>query len=43
MNQELLIWRKTEELIVANLTQGFKAHFTLLDEKFRGRFEDVLK
>ena len=43
MDQELILWRKTEELIVANLTQGFKAHFTLLDEKFRGSFEDVLK
>jgi hypothetical protein len=43
MGQELLLWRKQEELIVANLTQGFKAHFHLLDEKFRGRFEDVLK
>jgi hypothetical protein len=43
MDQELLLWRKTEELIVANLTQGFKAHFTVLDEKFRGNFEDVLK
>lgn len=43
MGQELLLWRKSEELIVVNLTQGFKAHFTVLDENFRGTFEDVLK
>jgi hypothetical protein len=43
MNQELILWRKTEELIVVNLTQGFKAHFTMLDENFRGTFEDVIK
>ena len=43
MGQELFLWRKKEELIVVNLTQGFKAHFTLLDENFHGRFEDVLK
>lgn len=43
MGQELVIWRKTQELIVVNLTQGFKAHFNLIDENFRGTFEDVLK
>lgn len=43
MGQELILWRKTEELIVVNLTQGFKAHFNLLDESFNGKFEDVLK
>jgi hypothetical protein len=43
MDQELLLWRKLEELIVVNLTQGFKAHFILTDENFRGTFEDVLK
>jgi hypothetical protein len=43
MGQELLLWRKAEELIVVNLTQGFKAHFNVLDENFRGTFEDVLK
>jgi hypothetical protein len=41
--QELLLWRKKEELIVVNLTQGFKAHFNLVDENFHGTFEDVLK
>lgn len=43
MGQELVLWRKAQELIVVNLTQGFKAHFNLLDENFRGTFEDVLK
>jgi hypothetical protein len=43
MDQELIIWRKTEEVIVANLTQGFKAHFTMLNENFPGTFDDVLK
>lgn len=43
LEQELLLWRKKEELIVVNLTQGFKAHFNLVDENFHGRFEDVLK
>ncbi len=43
MRQDLLLWRKAEELIVVNLTQGFKTHFTVMDENFRGTFEDVLK
>jgi hypothetical protein len=43
MGQELILWRKAQELIVVNLTQGFKAHFNLLEENFRGTFEDVLK
>ena len=43
MGQELLFWRKQQELIVVNLTQGFKAHFISADETFRARFEDVLK
>lgn len=43
LGQELLLWRKTEELIVVNLTQGYKAHFNLVDENFHGKFEDVLK
>ncbi len=43
MGQELLLWRKAEELIVVNLTQGYKAHFNLVDENFHGKFEDVLK
>lgn len=43
MDQELILWRKTQELIVANLTQGFKAHFSLVDENFHGTFEDMLK
>jgi hypothetical protein len=43
MGQELIVWRKPSELIVANVTQGFKAHFFITDENFRGSFEDVLK
>ena len=43
LNQELVLWRKAQELIVVNLTQGFKAHFLIADESFRATFEDVLK
>lgn len=43
MNQELILWRKASELVVANVTQGFKAHFFVHDENFRGTFQDVLK
>lgn len=41
--EDLILWRKKEELIVVNLTQGFKAHFNLTDENFRADFQDVLK
>jgi hypothetical protein len=41
--QDLLIWRKQEELIVVNLTQGYKVHFMLPDESFRGTYEDMIK
>ena len=41
--EDLLLWRKAEELIVVNLTQGFKAHFLLKDESFPFTFRDVLK
>lgn len=43
MGQQLVMWRKTQELIVVNLTQGYKVHFNMLDENFRATFEDVLK
>ncbi len=43
MGQELIVERRSQEVIVANLSQGFKAHFTMLDENFRGTFQDVLK
>ena len=43
MGQNLVMWRKTQELIVVNLTQGYKVHFNILDENFRATFEDVLK
>ncbi len=43
MGQELILERRAQEVIVANLSRGFKAHFTMLDENFRGTFQDVLK
>ena len=43
MGQELVLWVKTEELIVVNLTQGFKAHFGLFHEKTGMRLEDMVK
>jgi hypothetical protein len=43
MGQELLFWPKPSELIVANLTQGFKAHFLGEREKFHGHLKDVIK
>jgi hypothetical protein len=43
MGQELVLWRKAHELIVVNLTQGFKAHFYDVDEKFHANFQDVLE
>jgi hypothetical protein len=43
MGQDLLIWRKQEELIVVNLTQGYKVHFMLPDESFRATYEDMIK
>lgn len=43
MGKDLILVRKPEELIVANLTQGFKAHFNILDKNFHGKFEDVLE
>lgn len=42
-DQDLILWRKKEELIVVNLTQGFKAHYNLTDENFLVNFQDVLK
>ena len=43
MDQELILWRKQQELIVVNLTQGYKVHFLLSDENFRASFQDVLQ
>lgn len=43
LNQDLIFWPKAEELIVVNLTQGFKAHFGMYQEKWGARFEDVIK
>lgn len=41
--QDLIFWRKADEVILVNLTQGFKAHFLVNQQSFRARFEDVLK
>ncbi len=43
MGQELIVERRSQEVIVANISRGFKAHFTMLDENFLGTFQDVLK
>lgn len=43
LNQEILFWRKAHELILVNLTQGFKAHFLIRDESFSASFADMLK
>jgi hypothetical protein len=43
LDQDLVVWRKAEEVIVVNLTQGFKAHFILSRENISTRFEDMLK
>jgi len=42
LGQELIVIKRPEEIIVANLTHDFKAHFGFLDEKFNARYEDVL-
>lgn len=41
--QELLFWLKAEELIIVNLSQGFKAHFPRENISGGFRFKDVLK
>lgn len=43
LDQEILFWRKAHELILVNLTQGFKAHFLIRDESFSATFADMLK
>ncbi|MES2529205.1 MAG: hypothetical protein V4598_19115 [Bdellovibrionota bacterium] len=41
--QELLYWVKAEEIIIVNLSQGYKSHFPLADISGGFRFKDVLK
>lgn len=41
--QELIFWPKAEEIIIANLTQGYKAHYPRADISGGFRFKDVLK
>ncbi|MGE3608527.1 MAG: hypothetical protein AB7I27_02975 [Bacteriovoracaceae bacterium] len=43
MGQEIIAWRKKEEIILVNLTQGFKAHFSFANENFHANFQDVLE
>ena len=43
MGQEIFFWRKEDELILVNFTQGFKAHFLITQQSFRATFEDVIK
>ncbi len=38
--QDLMLIRKTNELIVVNFTQGFKAHFILFDVSIGDQWED---
>lgn len=41
--QELIFWLKAEELIIVNLSQGYKAHFPRANVSGGFRFKDVLK
>lgn len=41
--EELLFWKKAEELIIVNLTQGFKAHYPRANVSEGFHFGDVLK
>lgn len=41
--QELLYWVKKEELIVVNLTQGYKCHYPRAGDSGGFHFKDVLK
>jgi len=41
--QELLFWLKAEELIIVNLSQGYKSHFPRANVSGGFRFKDVLK
>ena len=43
MGQDIFFWRKQDELILVNFTQGFKAHFMVTQQSFRATFEDVIK
>lgn len=43
LGEEVLFWNKAQELIVVNLTQGFKAHFSLGDKTMEFKFQDVLE
>lgn len=41
--EDILFWKKAQEVILVNLTQGYKAHFTLPDKTIEFKFQDVIK
>lgn len=43
MKEEVLFWRKAQEVILVNLTRGFKAHFMVNDKTMEFDFKDVLE
>jgi hypothetical protein len=43
MNEEILFWPKAQEIILVNLTRGFKAHFMRTDKTMEFDFKDVLE
>ncbi len=43
LNQALILWVRAEELIVVNLTQGFKAHFMMYRQKTGMTLADMVK
>lgn len=43
LGQELMVWKKAQELIVVNLTQGYKVHFLNPQPIIGTQFKDVLK
>lgn len=43
LGQEIMLWKKAQELIVVNLTQGYKVHFLNPQPIIGTQFKDVLK
>jgi hypothetical protein len=43
LGQSLILWVRAEELIVVNLTQGFKAHFMMYRQKIGMTLADMVK
>jgi hypothetical protein len=42
-DEEILVWNKTQEVILVNLTRGFKGHFLKRENSGGFGFKDVLK